>query len=747
MSQRNVHVLPVDFDTPELGGGNYPIPNANAAPGGETNFSDGSEPLFSMYLERADDEDQKMVDSWKGDAEGILVFTGLFSAVVATLLQVSLPNLQLSSQDASAFYLANVYQLLSNENGTIPSSVISLNPASFTVPASAVWVNSLWLLSLAISVTCALLATLLQQWARRYLRLTHPRCSPHKRARIRAFFAEGVDRLHLPWTVEALPTLLHISVFLFFAGLGVYLFGVHKTVFSVVIAWVGLCVIVYAYVTFLPIRHKDSPYHAPLSTFIWFCIAAVRYTFFSAPDIPPPRSNNSMPGTFVSRDLEDDRSRSLSSYSLSKAAEDCASRLPGEIDYRALEWTFDSLDQDSELEQFFEGVPDFCNSKVVDNPVGGFIRLHNGKLSTALTVLMDRTLSSSLVSEPVKQRRITICTRAISAANLFGPWWILPRVLLGDWEAFLRSVDFGLFLKDWSRVDRPITTYYAQCVVAVIISSVAPDDRWAQLVTRQITASKSVLRRYFTHGDSILLANLNNILRQTLRTSLEIGDHYEVYIKNASCGTLESMCKLDARDTSPELQNDFCKLWNELADAARNDQRPYVRTISLATLKNIRKVYISLHEGPQSPPTAFAAFAAFDDSDLALDNIISYPTCTINSHRSPLSSGPPNVQGQPPTGGGNASQPPVSHPTALHLPPASMTSTMLMPLPTPVSPPVQNASQVFPGHQSAGPTVQRANHVNHSAPQAPPNSSSTSPGFPVPMAFPTPGPSVPQPNP
>jgi hypothetical protein len=718
-----------------------------------------------MYLERADDEDQKKVESWKGDADGILVFvsshlllcftstqesqTGLFSAVVATLLQVSIPNLQPSSQDASAFYLANVYQLLSNENGSqviIPSSVTSLDPSSFTVPASAVWVNSLWLLSLVISVTCALLATLLQQWARRYLRLTHPRCSPHKRARIRAFFAEGVERLHLPWTVEALPTLLHISVFLFFAGLGVYLFGVHKTIFSVVIAWVGLCVIVYAYVTALPILHKDSPYHAPLSTLAWFCYAGVRYTFFSAPDIQ--RSNTSMPGT-LTRDPEDDRSRSLSLYSLSKTAEEYASRAPAEIDYRSLEWTFDSLDQDSDLEKFFEGVPDFCNSKVVENPVGGFIKQHNGKLSTALTVLMDRTLSSSLVSEAAKQRRITICTRAISAANLFGPWWILPRVLLGDWQAFLRSVDFGLFLKDWSRVDRPITTYYAQCVVAVIISSVqaqARDDRWAQLVTRQITASKSVLRRYFNHdGDSILLANLNNIVQQTLRTSQEIGEHYEVYIKSASCRTLESMCKLNARDTLPELQNDFCKLWDELVDAAWNGQHLYVRTISLTTLKNIRKVYISLHEGTHSPPTAFAAI---DDSDTALDDITSYPRCAIDGHGFALSSRLPNVQGQPPAVGGNASQPPGSHPTAIHLPsPASMTSTMLMPLPTPVSPPALNASQAFPGHQGAGPIDQRAVHMGNSAPQAPPNGSSTSLVFPTPLAFPNPGPIATQPNP
>ena len=656
--------------------------------------------------------------------------------MVATLLQFSIPSLQPSSQDATAFYLANVYQLLNGSQVSIPPSVTSLDPTSFTVPASAVWVNSLWLLSLIISITCALLALLLQQCARRYLKLNRVQCSPPKRARIRAFFAEGVERLHLHWAVEALPALLHISVFLFFAGLCVYLFSAHKTVFSVVVAWVGLCVVVYGYITVLPILHKDSPYHAPLSSFIWFCIAGVRYTLFSSPDIPPPRSNNSFPGAF-SRELEDDRSR-IPSYSLSKTAEEYASRVPAEIDYRSLSWTFDSLDQDSELEEFFEGVPDFCNSKEVENPVGGFIKPNNSKLSNILTGLMDRTLSSSLVSEAVKQRRIIICTRAINAANLFGPWWILPRVLLGEWQAFLRSVDFGLFLKDWSRVDRPITTYYVHCVVAVIISGVqgqVRDDRWFQLVTHQINLSKSVLRRYFNHGDSIFLANLNSIVEQTIQASSEIGEHYGDLIKSASSRTLESICKLDARNTSPGLQHKFCKLWNELVHAARTDGRYYIHNISLETLKNIRKVYISLHEDTLEPPTAFAAI---DDGDYALDDITSYPTCTIDGHRSTLSIGPPNVQGQVTAVGGGASQPSVSHPAALLLPsPASMTPSPLMPFPAPVSPPAVNASQVFPGHQGAG---QRAIYVGHSAPQAPSNGLSTPPSFPAPLSFPTPGP-------
>ncbi|KAF8261201.1 hypothetical protein EI94DRAFT_1607954, partial [Lactarius quietus] len=206
-----------------------------------------------------------MAQSWKSDTDEILIFTGLFSAVVAALVSISIQDLQPNPQNTSAFYLANIYQLLSNENGTqtfTPSSLAD-PAASFTPSTAAVWANSLWFLSLVVSLTCAFLAILLRQCARYYLQLTNPLYPPHKRAQIRAFFAEGVERLHLPWIVDALPMLLHISLFLFFAGLCTFLFGIHQTVFSVVMSWVGLCILVYAYVTALPIVYKDCPYHAP----------------------------------------------------------------------------------------------------------------------------------------------------------------------------------------------------------------------------------------------------------------------------------------------------------------------------------------------------------------------------------------------------------------------------------------------------------------------------------------------------
>ena len=164
---------------------------------------------------------------------------------------MTIQDLRPNSQDTSAFYLGNIYGVLADPNATrtsIPSPVAK--PPLFSPPRSAVLVNLLWFLSLVISLSCALLATSLHQWARRYIRLTQPaRCSPEKRARLRAFFADGVDNLQIPWAVEGLPTLLHLSLFLFFGGLVVFLFNVDQEVFIGVVTWIGIFSTMYGSIT------------------------------------------------------------------------------------------------------------------------------------------------------------------------------------------------------------------------------------------------------------------------------------------------------------------------------------------------------------------------------------------------------------------------------------------------------------------------------------------------------------------
>ena len=194
--------------------------------------------------------------------------TGLFSAAVATLISVSIQDIRPNSQDTSNFYLSHIYKTIADPSESNISSSLPVSPPPFSPPNYAVWVNALWFLSLLISLTCALLATLLQQWARRYLTITRSRYSPHRRARLRAYFAEGIENCHLPWVVEALPTLLHISLFLFFAGLVLFLCNINMTIFKFALSWVGLCTALYGCLTLMPIFRHDSPYHTPLSLLV-----------------------------------------------------------------------------------------------------------------------------------------------------------------------------------------------------------------------------------------------------------------------------------------------------------------------------------------------------------------------------------------------------------------------------------------------------------------------------------------------
>ncbi|KAN0137469.1 hypothetical protein V8E53_004914, partial [Lactarius tabidus] len=368
-----------------------------------------------MYLELAEEEDKKMAESWKADAEGILVFTGLFSAAVASLISVSIQDIQQNPQDTSNFYLGNIYQLLADPNrSNIPSSLPAF-PPPFSPPTHAVWVNGLWFMSLVISITCALLATLLQQWARRYLKVTQPRYSLPKRARTRSFFAEGVEKSFLPLAVEALPTMIHVSVLLFFAGLVVFLWNVNLTIFKVVLSWISVCTVLYGCITLIPIFRRDSPYYTPLTLLAWLVVVAmigvvlifcagfyVLGLLFSCCCVRPLRIFGYLTN-YVDEVLE----------TTIMKPERVALMSPPEIDTRALMWTFDRLDEDHELERFFSGLPGFYNSKVLKEPLHRLDDQQNIWLLTTMTGLLDRTFSSDFLPDPVKRQRTDICANAL----------------------------------------------------------------------------------------------------------------------------------------------------------------------------------------------------------------------------------------------------------------------------------------------------------------------------------------------
>jgi hypothetical protein len=523
------------------------------------------------------------------------------------LVTVSVQDLRPRSRDDSAFYLQNIYQLLAN-----PTAYDALNPPPFVItppvfspPLYAIWVNSLWFLSLAISLTSALLATLLHQWTRRYITITQPiHCSPHKRARIRAFFANGVDKLHLPWVVEALPILLHLSLALFLAGLLIFLFNLNQTAFNAVVGWVALLAGVYACITFMPIFRHDSPFYAPLSSTVWFLYAATLYAVFSV--LSSVRS-----GRENFRDMKN-RYREWVLGGVERAAEDIVSDRSSKIDGHVMEWTIGTLREDDATERFFEAIPGFCDSNVVQERLTS---LPQTKIRQAMDGFLDRTFSSESISETTKIGRLLTCLNAVHAA--FGPMMVaraLSNIFDRRWHEAPQSIKMAYTLTRWCNSSEEFLAFTARNIVASIIAVQRRDERWITLVKDQFTLPDRVLREAIPYGDSVLLV----ILLHVTRNLFHFHPPWDTNI-------LRALSQFDIRNTRPQLQHDFCSLWNEIVREAHNT-RPY------NILKEIRHLYAALHEGTYSPPTAFSASTAHGDDGVWDPS--SYPLCNVSSHTS-----------------------------------------------------------------------------------------------------------------
>jgi hypothetical protein len=545
---------------------------------------------------------------------------------VAVLLAVSIGDLRPSPQDASAFYLQNIFQLLSDPNRSNPTilSTPSIPPA-FSPPKYAVWVNSLWFLSLAISLTCGFQATLLQQWARRYINITQSSHSAHGRARIRAFFFKGVDTLHLPLVVEALPTLLHLSLFLFFAGLAIYLFNINHTVFTVVAWWVGLCTATYIGVTLMPLFRHDSPYYAPLSSSAWYLVNGALCAILNSLNSPvtrllgyESRASSNIYDLVV-------RLWNRFHFGIRWAIEDAAERQSSEADHSAVERVFTFSDEDPYLEEFFALIPGFVKSKVVKD--AGHIHIFkNGQVSGSLLEFLNRTLSSHILSDVDKQRRIAICRKVMDVASLSIDYFTLG-LAFNNWNEILCSIDSGLVLKAAS-YNHPPVLHLSQSLISVILERVKTrDDNWCKLATGHLGVSESVLRVYLANGDSASLANLNCVLRRAIDFHSKLPPFY----MDDTTNTLERFSKIDVQGTLPELRHEFCTLWNQLVlDSQTNENRfLYCPTDFLA---RIRYIYITLHHGTASTPIAFSASTANNDPILLRPS--SYPFCTVADHYS-----------------------------------------------------------------------------------------------------------------
>ena len=535
---------------------------------------------------------------------------------------MSIQDLQQNPQDVSNFYLANIYHATINPSAPNISSSLPASPPPFSPPNYAVWVNALWFLSLVISLTCALLATFLQQWSRRYLKVTHSRYSPDKRALLRAFFAEGVEKCLLPFAVEIMPMLLHISLFLFFSGLVVFLSNVNLTIFKLVLSWVGICVALYGCITLMPIIRHDSPYYTPLSSFAWRVVFGMAYFVTSVSSSVLLECTGCWR---LGRKLHEFATRCYELFlqGMQKTIEKTALNSSSEIVTRAFMWTLDCLDEDHELEYFFSGLPGFRSSKVVNDPLPSFTEDQKWKLYYTLVGLMDRTFSSDLLTASVKERRAMICAKAIDMIHIPDACDVLVQFLSHSRYSGSLATRIVQIVKGWRIDGDGDTVLYAQAIISTLVARVQPrDDSWFILASNELGLPEAVLRNYAARGDNLSLVVLIHLARQQF-THFEKSSWPDYGFRFV----LAAASKFEAQDTSPELRNEFCALWNQIVRQVQNDND---WSMAIRTLGPIRNVYVALHQDTDSAPPQF--FPSAGDRDDILTVPSSYPVCQVAGH-------------------------------------------------------------------------------------------------------------------
>ena len=574
--------------------------------------------------------------------------TGLFSATVAAFIIESYKQLQPSSSDTVILLLAQIsQQLAALSSGASISIPPGLPGQAFRPSTSAIRVNILWFISLVLSLTCALLATLMQQWVRRYLRASQRWYAPYKRARIRAFFAEGVERFGLPVAVEALPAILHVSVFLFFAGLVDFLININHTVAFSLLSAVAVLATTYFLFTALPLIYPNSPYQTPLTALLW---VFQQTTFLISLDLMRRvvKFIYERTGIVVWKLYGhilfklDDHSVRLR-QGLLRSREAIALRQPTEMDSRALSWTLDALDEDHELEQFVAAIPGYYRSTTVRPPEEALKHLthHEGLDSPLEARILDLLCPRGTVPDAPPASKIERVRRVVCLEALY----CLPGIITRHLRAAVVEPD--LFSSDplfasseaWHAaasmakdINRDIA-FAGHCVAAVLVAAwrhgfvaASPGGGAGPLAVHLGAWEEAVVETWMHNVDNVMLASLIHLLENSLE---DIREHDAAILlpvealqptttvtETTSMGrravapghrhqllytTLGLANKFDPADAAGELLEAFAVLWARIEDLERGTRERGYRSRGLEmVLRRMKPVLdrIPLDRGP-----------------------------------------------------------------------------------------------------------------------------------------------------
>ena len=200
-------------------------------------------------------------------------------------------------------------------------------------------------MGLVCSLSAALLATLVQRCARDHMHIFQRYSHPLKIARIRQYLHEGIKRWRLRMIAEAVPGLIHISLFLFFIGLADFLFSTYATVGKFTIIPIAFSAMLYIISTFAPVIYPQSPYRTAFSSLAWkISRPLLKHEFKDRFGGPPRRFSSKMADGQMQLAMEKNGARKGR-------------------DERAIRWLVENLTEDIEMESLASGIPGSFDAK------------------------------------------------------------------------------------------------------------------------------------------------------------------------------------------------------------------------------------------------------------------------------------------------------------------------------------------------------------------------------------------------
>ncbi|KAH9485751.1 hypothetical protein JR316_0002666 [Psilocybe cubensis] len=204
-------------------------------------------------------KDKIQCDSWKEEVQNLLIFAGLFSAVVTAFVVESYKRLQ-PDPDSDVVNLLSRIAARLDDPGNVTGVAIP-TVANFSPSQSAVRLNIFWFLSLVLSLTTVLLGIICLQWLREHQH--YQGTTPKQSYAIFHMRAEALEKWHVPQIFTALPLLLQCALVLFFTGIIEFLLSLGSNVAAPVIVVIALTLLFLLATTLLPTL-QALPLYLPL---------------------------------------------------------------------------------------------------------------------------------------------------------------------------------------------------------------------------------------------------------------------------------------------------------------------------------------------------------------------------------------------------------------------------------------------------------------------------------------------------